>query len=181
VVGSAVMYVRTSSQPDAAFGTIRQVMRQLDANIPMYNARTLDAQIDQSLLNERLVATLSTAFGVLATLLAVIGLYGVVAYTVARRTREIGVRMALGAAQVSVIWLVMQEVLFLVGVGVMIGVAATIALSRYVNSLLYGIGSNDPLSIAAAVALLGIVALAAGYIPALRATRVNPVTALRYE
>ena len=175
------MYVRTTSQPDAAFGSIRQVVRQLDANIPIYNLRTLDHQIDQSLLNDRLIATLSTAFGVLATLLAVIGLYGVMAFTVARRTREIGVRMALGAVQGDVVWLVMREVLVLVGTGVALGLVAAWGLSRVVSSQLYGMTANDPVTIVGAAAILGVVALLAGYIPARRATRVNPVLALRYE
>ena len=179
--GAAVMYVRTTSQPDAAFGSIRQAMRQLDANIPMYNLRTLDSQVDQSLLNERIIATLSAAFGVLATLLAVIGLYGVTAYTVARRTREIGVRMALGAAEGNVLWLVMREVLFLLGAGAALGLIAAWALKRYIGSLLYDVGGGDPIAIAAAIAALGCAALAAGYVPARRATRVNPVLALRYE
>jgi predicted permease len=179
--GGAVMYVRTTSQPDSAFGSIRQVARQLDANIPIYNLRTLDHQIDQSLLNDRLIATLSTAFGVLATLLAVIGLYGVMAYTVARRTREIGVRMALGAVQADVVWLVMREVLTLVGTGLALGLAAAWGLSRVVSSQLYGVAATDPLTIAAATGVLAAVALLAGYVPARRATRVNPVLALRYE
>jgi predicted permease len=179
--GGSVMYVRTASQPDAAFGAIRQVMQQLDANIPMYNMRTLEAQADQSLLNERLVATLSTAFGLLATLLAVIGLYGVMAFTVARRTREIGVRMALGAVPGDVIWLVMREVIVLVGSGLILGLAAAWALSRLVSSQLYGVSANDPLTMAGAAAALAAVALLAGYVPARRATRVNPVLALRYE
>jgi len=179
--GGAVMYVRTTSQPDPAFGSIRQVVRQLDANIPIYNLRTLDHQIDQSLLNDRLIATLSTAFGVLATLLAVIGLYGVMAYTVARRTREIGVRMALGAVQADVVWLVMREVLTLVGTGLALGLVAAWGLSRVVSSQLYGVAATDPLTIASAAGVLAAVALLAGYVPARRATRVNPVLALRYE
>jgi predicted permease len=179
--GGAVIYVRTSIQSEAAFGSIRQVMRQLDSNIPMYNPRTMEAQLDQSLLNDRLVATLSAAFGVLATLLAVIGLYGVMSFTVARRTREIGVRMALGAVQGDVVWLVMREVLWLVAIGVAIGLAAAFGLGRMVSSQLYGVTANDPVTIAAAVILLGGVALIAGYVPARRATRVNPVLALRYE
>jgi predicted permease len=179
--GGAVMYVRTANRPDPAFGAIRQVMREIDSNIPMYNLRTLESQVDQSLLNDRLVATLSSAFGVLATLLAVIGLYGVMAYTVARRTREIGVRMALGAVQGDVIWLVMREVIVLVGTGMVLGLAGAFALSRYVASQLYGVGGNDPAAILIAVSALGIVALLAGYIPARRATRVNPMLALRYE
>jgi putative ABC transport system permease protein len=179
--GGAVMYVRTTNQPDAAFGAIRQVARQLDTNIPIYNLRTLDHQIDQSLLNDRLVATLSTAFGVLATLLAVIGLYGVMAYTVARRTREIGVRMALGAVQGDVVWLVMREVLVLVGGGIVLGLVAAWGLGRLISSQLYGVTASDPVTIAGAAGLLLVVALLAGYLPARRATRVNPVLALRYE
>jgi len=179
--GGAVMYVRTSSQPESAFGSIRQAIRQLDANIPMYNPRTMEAQLDRSLLNDRLVATLSAAFGVLATLLAVIGLYGVMAFMVARRTREIGVRMALGAVPGDVVWLVMREVLSLVVTGIVLGLIGAFALGRLVGSQLYGISANDPATIAAAVTLLAAVALAAGYVPARRATRVNPVLALRYE
>jgi putative ABC transport system permease protein len=179
--GGASIYVRTTSVPDAAFGGIRQAIQQIDGNVPMFNLRTLEAQADQSLLNERLVATLSTAFGVLATVLAVIGLYGVMAFTVARRTREIGVRMALGAVQGDVIWLVMREVLLLVGTGMVLGLAGAFALSKYVSSQLYGVGANDPITMLAAIALLGAVALLAGYIPARRATLVNPVLALRYE
>ncbi len=179
--GGTVMYVRTTNQPDAAFGAIRQVVRQLDANIPIYNLRTMDHQMDQSLLNDRLIATLSTAFGVLATLLAVIGLYGVMAYTVARRTREIGVRMALGAVAGDVIWLVMRDVLVLVGSGLVLGLIASSALSRFVSSQLYGVSGSDPLTMAGACVVLALVAAVAGYIPAWRATRVNPVLALRYE
>ncbi len=149
--------------------------------MPVYNLRTLEHQIDQSLLNDRLIATLSTAFGVLATLLAVIGLYGVMAYTVARRTREIGVRMALGAVHGQVVWLVMREVLVLVGSGIVLGLAAAFGLSRLITSQLYGLTPNDPATIAGAAAILGVVALLAGYIPARRATRVNPTLALRYE
>ena len=179
--GGAVMYVRTSSRPDAAFNSIREVLRQMDPNVPMVRPRTMEAQLDQSLLNDRLVATLSAAFGALATLLAVIGLYGVMAFTVTRRTREIGVRMALGAVQGDVVWLVMREVLMLVGTGVVLGLAGAWGLGRLISSQLYGVTANDPVSIAAAATLLAAVALVAGYVPAWRATRVNPVLALRYE
>jgi len=179
--GSSVMYVRTSNRPETAFAAIREAARGLDANIPVFNLRTLDQQIDQSLLNDRLTATLSTAFGVLATLLAVIGLYGVMAYTVARRTREIGVRMALGAVQGDVVWLVMREVLMLVGTGLVLGLVASWAAGRLIGSQLYGVTANDPVTIAGAAGLLLAVALLAGYLPARRATRVNPVRALRYE
>ena len=179
--GAGTMYVRTTTRPDAAFGSIRQMMRQLDANVPMFNLRTVEDQVDASLLNERLVATLSSAFGVLATLLAVIGLYGVMAYAVARRTREIGVRMALGAVPGDVLWLVMREVLTLVGAGLLLGLVGAVALSRFVASQLYGVTSNDPTTILVAVVTLSLAAVVAGYVPAWRATRVNPVVALRYE
>jgi len=176
-----VVYVRALGDPAAAFTAAQRTMHDLDSNVPVYNLRTLERQIDRSLLVERFIATLSTAFGVLATLLAVIGLYGVMAYTVARRTREIGVRIALGAVQGDVVWLVMREVLTLVGLGVAIGLGAAWGLNRAVGSVLYGVSATDPLTIAGACAVLAIVALAAGYVPARRATRVNPVLALRYE
>jgi len=178
---SVVVYVRATGDPSSVFGAAQRTMHDLDSNVPVYNLRTLERQIDRSLLVERFIATLSTAFGVLATLLAVIGLYGVMAYTVARRTREIGVRMALGAVQGDVVWLVMREVLVLVGTGVAIGLAAAWGLNRVVGSVLYGVSATDPLTIAAAAAVLIVVALLAGYVPARRATRVNPVLALRYE
>ncbi|HZP47609.1 MAG TPA: ABC transporter permease [Vicinamibacterales bacterium] len=179
--GNIVVYLRTTGDPSAAFGAAQRTVRELDANVPVYNLRTLERQIDRSLLVERFIATLSTAFGVLATLLAVIGLYGVMAYTVARRTREIGVRMALGALRGDVVWLVMREVLVLVGTGMAIGLGAAWGLNRVVGNQLYGISATDPATIIGAVSLLGVVAALAGYIPARRATRVNPVLALRYE
>ena len=165
----------------AVFQAMRATVRQLDANLPVYKLRTVEQQIDQSLLNERLIATLSTFFGLLATVLAIVGLYGVMAYTVARRTREIGIRMALGAVTGNVVWLVMREVVALVATGVAIGLPLAWGLSRLVQTQLYGITPNDPFTLALATALLAMVACAAGYIPALRATRVDPVTALRYE
>jgi ABC-type antimicrobial peptide transport system permease subunit len=178
---SVSMYIRTRDDPTAAFGAAQRTVRELDANVPVYNLRTLERQIDRSLLVERFVATLSTAFGVLATILAIIGLYGVMAYTVARRTREIGVRMALGAVPGDVIWLVMREVLVLVGSGLAIGLLAAWGLGHYLTSQLYGISGSDPSTTIGASVLLAVVALLAGYIPARRATRVNPVLALRYE
>ena len=179
--GSAVVYVRSAQDPSAAFAGVRRTVREMDSNIPIYNLRTLARQIERSLLTERIVATLSTAFGVLATLLAVIGLYGLMAYTASRRTREIGLRMALGAVSGDVVWLVMREVIVLVGVGVTLGLAAAWGLSRLVGNQLYGVSPNDPMTMVAAACGLTIIALLAGYIPAYRAARVNPVTALRYE
>jgi ABC-type antimicrobial peptide transport system permease subunit len=130
---------------------------------------------------ERLIASLSAVFGFLATLLAVIGLYGVMAYTVARRTREIGIRMALGAFQKHVIWMVMREVLALVAIGIATGLGAALALTRLVQAQLYGITPFDPMTLGLAALGLAAVACAAGFVPALRASRVDAMNALRYE
>jgi ABC-type antimicrobial peptide transport system permease subunit len=124
---------------------------------------------------------LSAGFGVLATLLASIGLYGVMAYVVARRTKEIGVRMALGAKPSSVIWIIMKEVLLLLGVGLAVGVPAALTLSRFVSAQLYGVQAQDPWVAALAIVLLSGIAALAGIIPGRRASRIDPLTALRYE
>ena len=180
-VGGMTAYLRTSLDPNQAFSAVRSQVRQLDANLPIYAMRTVDEQISNSLLIERLIAGLSTIFGCLATLLATIGLYGVMAYTVERRTREIGIRMALGAVHGDVIWLVMREVIVLVAIGVVAGLASTFALTRYVQSQLYGITRTDPITMVLAALGLAAVACLAGYIPALRASRSDPMQALRYE
>jgi predicted permease len=174
-------YVRAARLPEQAFLSIRQVVNGLDSNLPVSDMKTLEKQQAESLITERLVATLSTGFGILATLLATIGLYGVMAYMVAQRTREIGIRMALGAASYNVLWLVMKEVLQLVAIGVAIGLPAAWALTRFAKSQLYGIQPNDALTIALATAGIVLVAIFSGYIPARRATLVDPMRALRWE
>jgi predicted permease len=176
-----MVYVRTARQPEQAFSSIRQVANGLDPNLPVFQMKTLEAQQEESLITERLVATLSSGFGILATLLAAIGLYGVMAYTVAMRTREIGVRMALGASRSDVVWLVMREVLLLAGIGIAIGLPAAWGLTRFAKSQLYGIEPNDALTIVLSTAGIAVVAILSGYIPARRATLVDPMRALRWE
>ena len=180
-VSGMTMYIRTTLDPDALYSSVRAKVKELDPNLPIYKLRTTAEQLDQSLTNERMIASLSAAFGFLATLLATIGLYGVMAYTVSRRTREIGIRMALGAIDRDVIWMVMREALLLVVIGVAIGLPATLVLTPLVKSQLFGLPPNDPPTLALTALGLALVACAAGYIPALRASRIDPMRALRHE
>ena len=180
-VGSMTVYVRTVGEPNQLLSAVRAKVREFDANLPIYAMRTMDSQISNSLTNERMIASLSTVFGFLATVLAIIGLYGVMSYTVSQRTREIGIRMALGAAQGNVVWMVMREVLRLVGIGVVIGVPAALALTRLVQSQLFGLKAHDPSTLAWATVGLIVIACIAGYVPAMRASRLDPMRALRYE
>jgi predicted permease len=174
-------YVRTTQPSSAAFASLRGLVHNLDSNLPMYNVRTMVDQADKTLVTERLVASLASSFGVLATILAAIGLYGVMAYTVTRRTREIGIRMALGARRGDVAWLVMREVLLLLGIGLVIGIPAALGLSRFVQAQLYGIKPADAGTMAMAILGIAGVATLAGYLPGRRATRVDPMQALRWE
>lgn len=180
-VSGMTVYVRTTMAPEQFFAAVRSRVRQLDSNVSVYSMRTMDEQISNSLLTERLIASLSVVFGFLATLLAVIGLYGVMAYTVARRTREIGIRMALGAYQGDVIWMVMREVLVLLGLGLVAGVAGAFVLVKLIETQLYGVSGHDPITVVLAAFGLAAVACAAGYIPAVRASRIDAMRALRYE
>ncbi len=160
---------------------IRNEVKQLDSSMPVYEMKTLEGQLDETLLTDRLIALLSAGFGLLATLLASIGLYGVMAFVVARRKKELGIRLALGAQPGLVIWLVMREVLLLLAIGLAIGVPSAIALGRFVSTQLYGIQPHDPWIAAWTMLLLTVVSAAAGLIPAHRASRIDPILALRYE
>jgi len=180
-LGGLTVYVRTTIDPNQLMSALRSKVRDLDPNLPIYAMRTTEVQLNNSLSTERMIASLSAVFGFLATLLAVIGLYGVMAYAVAQRTREVGIRMALGAARGHVIWMVMREVLLLVAIGVAAGVIFSLALTRVAQSQLFGLTPHDPFTLALATAALVFVACAAGYIPAWRASRLDPTVALRYE
>jgi ABC-type antimicrobial peptide transport system permease subunit len=160
---------------------LRAELKGLDPHLPLYNIKTLATEIDQSLIQERLVTWLSVAFGLLATLLTALGLYGVLTFSVARRTREIGIRVALGAQRRDVFRLIMVRGVVLVGVGVAIGLAVSFAFSKLLSSLLFGVTPNSVMTLASVSVGLIVVALLACYIPARRATRVDPLVALRYE
>jgi predicted permease len=174
-------YVRTSTGSSSAYGVIRNEVRQLDAAMPIYAMKTVEGQLDETLLTDRLIALLSAGFGMLATLLATIGLYGVMAFVVARRRKELGIRLALGAQPGLVIWLVMREVMLLLAIGLVIGYPAARLLGKYVATQLYGIQPNDWLLATSTMLLLTIVSAAAGLIPAHRASRIDPIRALRHE
>jgi predicted permease len=175
-------YVRAARDDGGTIAAgIRQSVRRLDPNLPIFNMKTMAVQIDESLFVERMVAVLSVAFGALATLLAAIGLYGVMSYAVTRRTREIGIRMALGAERGRVLWLVLREVAVMALAGIVGGLAAALWLTRQVQSQLYGLSPNDPLTLGVAMGLLAAVAIASGYIPARRATTIDPMIALKQQ
>jgi predicted permease len=174
-------FVRAAGDSAAAAMAVRQAVRRLDANLPIVDMKTMEAQVGESLFVERMVATLSVAFGSLATLLAAVGLYGVMAYGVARRTREIGIRMALGAERRRVLWMILREVALMAGAGVLAGLVAAAYLTRQVKAQLFGLSPSDPATLGAAMIFLVAVALLAGFGPARRATAIDPNIALRAE
>jgi predicted permease len=179
--GSAALYVRAQTTSDTVYGVIRNEVKQADAAMPIYELKTLESQLDETLVNDRLIALLSAGFGLLATVLASVGLYGVMAFVVARRRKELGLRLALGAEPGNVLWLVMKDVVMLLGIGLAVGVPAAIGLGRFVSSQLYGIQPDDPFIAVTTVLLIALVSAAAGLIPAHRASRIDPILALRYE
>ena len=180
-VGSINFYVRTSLEPNQVLAAIPPLMGRLDPNLPVEQLKTLERQIQENVLVDRLISTLSAAFAVLATLLATIGLYGVLAYTVTQRTREIGLRMALGANRSNVKRMVLKQVARMTLIGGILGIVAASALGRAAQSILFGVEGSDPLVLVAVAILLVVVSLGAGYIPAHFASKIDPMEALRYE
>jgi putative ABC transport system permease protein len=180
-LANLTLHVKTATDPGVVAEHLRAQLKALDPHLPLYNIKTLSKEIDESLVQERLVTWLSSAFGLLATLLTALGLYGVLTFSVARRTREIGIRVALGAQRRDVFRLIMIRGVVLVGIGVLIGLAASFALSRLISALLFGVTPNNLSTLAGVSTGLIVVALLACYVPARRATKVDPMVALRYE
>ena len=179
--GGAHFELRTAVEPNSLIPVVRDMVNRVDSNLPLFDVRTQSERIEQLMVQERIIARLSSFFGLLALLLTCMGLYGLLAYEVTRRTREIGIRVALGAQQLNVIGLVVGQGIILVVVGAVFGLGAGFGLTRYLESLLFGVRPVDPLTFAAVVILLFIVALIACYLPARRASRVDPMVALRHQ
>jgi len=173
--------VRTAGDPKNSIGAVRQVVQNLDRNLPIRNVITQTEQIDQATFQERLFARLSSFFGLLALVLACVGLYGMMSYAVARRTGEIGIRMALGAEKATILRMVLREGLGLTVLGTAIGIPAALASSRLISTMLYEIKPTDPLTLVVCILLMVGVAALAAFLPARRASRVDPIVALRNE
>ena len=180
-IGFLTFYVRSAVPPEQLLSTIRRMIGSLDPNLPVEDVKTMKDQVRENVFVDRMISTLSAAFAVLATILAAVGLYGVLAYNVTQRTREIGLRMALGADGSRVRKLVLGQVGWMTLIGGVIGIAAAIGLGRVAQSLLFEVEGHDPIVLVSSAALLVVIALAAGFVPALYASRIDPMRALRYE
>jgi putative ABC transport system permease protein len=173
--------VRTWQGPEGAEAAIRQFIHNFDAGFVLENFRTMREQIDENLTTERVVAFLASSFGLLAALMAAIGIYGVLAYSTAQRTREIGIRIAVGATRATVMRIVLAEVCWMAGIGVAVGMPLSLLLAHGVRTQLFGVSSNDPLTLSVVCGMIVALAFASAALPAWRATRVDPMVALRYE
>jgi predicted permease len=180
-IGQMYFELRTGGDPLALANTVRGIVREVSPKVPVAGITTQARRIDRTIVQERTFAELCTCFGALALIMACVGLYGTMAYAVSRRTSEIGIRMALGAERRRIIWMVLRQVLVLGSIGVLIGVAAVWETTSYLKSFLFGLQPNDPIALGAAVAILIGCAILAGYAPAWRASRIDPLTALRHE
>ncbi|HEY2963919.1 MAG TPA: ABC transporter permease [Pyrinomonadaceae bacterium] len=178
---SVSIHVRTLGDPNSFAQTVRQAITDVDDKIPIFGVTTLEDQVHERLKQDRLIAQLVSFFGALALILACIGLYGVMAHGVARRTNEIGIRMALGARSGNIAWMILRETLLLVAIGLLIGVPTALLAAKFISAQLFGLKPADPAALIGAAVVLTLVALFAGYFPARRASRVNPLNALRYE
>jgi predicted permease len=179
--GGMTFELKTSASTASIVTEIREAVRSIDKDLPILEVRTQTQQIEATLTNERVFATLTSGFGVLALILASIGIYGIMAYTVSRRTNEIGIRMALGARSATVLSMILRETLLLALIGIVAGLAAAAALTRLAATMLYNLKPTDPLTFIAAALLLTLIALASGFHPARRAASVDPMHALRHE
>jgi predicted permease len=176
-----VVEIRTAEEPGTVLSQVRTTIESLDRDLPLIDVRTMSEQIRATVSGERIFAQLTSAFGVLALVLACIGIYGIMAYTVARRTGEIGIRMALGAQAGRVLTMVLREVSWLAFAGIAVGIGGALWLAHFLSAMLYGLKPSDPLTLASAASLLMVVAILAGFGPARRASRVDPIRALRHE
>jgi predicted permease len=179
-VADIEIVLRTAAASGAAAGA-RQALQQAGSKLPILGTTTLNAQIDQSLVQQKLLTTLCSIFGLLALILASVGIYGTLAYSIAGRTVEIGIRMALGAQRRHVVWMVLRDLFVVVALGLMAGLPLALGTTRWLKSFLFGVGEIDPLAIAAAVLLILALAVPAGYLPARRAARIDPMRAVRHE
>jgi predicted permease len=180
-VDQLYLYLRTTAPPEQTFAIVRQAMKQIDPGLAVDAMRTMDDQIETTLSNERMIELLAISFGLLATILAGVGLYGVLAYSTAQRTREIGIRIALGSSRLGVSRLVLMDVLRLVGIGIAVAIPCSVLLSRLLRSQLFGVSTADPFILGAVMLLIALVALVAAIVPARRASTVDPTIALRAE
>jgi len=173
--------VRSAVAPAALMASVTEAVHGVDPTLPLYNARTQRQQIEEAMGTERMLARVSVFFGALALLLVAIGVYGTLSYAVTRRTGEIGIRMALGARRTTVVWMILRESLVVAGLGLAAGLPAALALSRFAENALFGIGSHDGVTIAATVLILSAITTTSGFLPANRAAQIDPIRALRHE
>lgn len=179
--GAGWFYLRVRGKPEAAFASVRTAVAEVDPTLPVLSLRTLDDQVSRSLTTERMLATLSSGFGAIALLLSVVGLYGLMSFVVTQRTREIGIRAALGATRAGAVWLIGREALIMIGASTAIALACAWPLGRLIEAQLFGVHAVDGTTLAVASTVLMIVALGAAMLPAWRAASVSPTEALRFE